>query len=97
MQANINEIKLVPLNMSHASHFYKWWNDKELRALTSQIVEEEFVELDKVTQAINYRLFSSPNLYFVIEFDKKVIGSIEVETIEDKGKENLLMMKYKTI
>ena len=70
------KIELKELNRSHIPHFYKWWNDNELRRLTSgQFEPMPDEEIDKV---LNEHI-SNPDRYdFILLADKKPIGHIAI-------------------
>lgn len=78
------KIKLIKLQLKHFPLFFKWWNDKELRRLTSGVFEKiSRVEINKI---LNRHLLNKKGVDFIITANKKPIGHILVQ--KKKGKKN---------
>ncbi|MFA6132144.1 MAG: GNAT family N-acetyltransferase [Patescibacteria group bacterium] len=70
-------ISLIKLKTSHFPLFYKWWNDDEIRKLTSE--KDGPIEPKEVDKILKRHLEDSDKFDFIITADKKPIGHILIQ------------------
>lgn len=78
------KIKLIKLQPKHFPLFFKWWNNKELRRLTSEVSKKIFQK--EINEILNRHLLNKKDFDFIITANKKLIGHILVQ--KKKGKKN---------
>ncbi len=78
------KINLVKLRKKHFPLFYKWWNDKELRKLTSEV--DEKITREEIDKILTRHLLNRKGTDFIIIVNKKPIGHILVQ--QKKVKKN---------
>ncbi len=78
------KIKLIKLQPKHFPLFFKWWNNKELRRLTSGVFKK--ITRKEINEILNQHLLNKKGFDFIITANKKLIGHILVQ--KKKGKKN---------
>lgn len=71
------KIKLIKLSKEHFPLFYKWWNDRELRKLTSETFE--IIEKAKIDKILKKHLANENGCDFIITVSEKPIGHILIQ------------------
>lgn len=70
-------VTLKNLKKSHFPLFYKWWNDKELRKLTSG--KSESIRQEEINKILQDHLENPNGFDFIITADKQPIGHILIQ------------------
>lgn len=77
-----HQIKLIKLRRQYFSLFYKWWNDLDLRRLTSG--ETNFLSTEKINQSLDSHLASPWGFDFIIIFGHKPVGHLLIQKKKNK-------------
>jgi len=70
-------VNLIKLKPHHFLFFYKWWNDKEIRKLTSEKTEK--IEPEEIDEILQRHLKNSNGYDFIITANKQPIGHILIQ------------------
>lgn len=76
------DIDLIPLDKTHFPLFYKWWNNQELRELTSQTFKE--ISPEEINNILDSHFENKNAFDFIITYQNKPIGHILIQ--KKKGK-----------